>query len=77
MRFPTPPEQAVSRRTISAEVLPVCRPACSTKYGLAANVRFSCLRSANSGLYLLHNKVDDRCDFPLRSRREVVLKKFS
>ena len=38
------------------------------------HVRFSWLRSANSGLYLLHNKVDDRCDFPLRSRREVVLK---
>ena len=41
---------------------------------LAANVRFSWLRSDNSGLYLPHNKVDDRCDFPLRSRQEVVLK---
>ena len=41
---------------------------------LAANVRFSWLRSANSGLYLVYNEVDDRSDFPLRSRREVVLK---
>ena len=41
---------------------------------LAANIRFSWLRSANSGLYLVYNEVDDRSDMPLRSRREVVLK---
>ena len=41
---------------------------------LAANVRFSWLRSASSGLYLVYNEVDDRSDFPLRSRRELVLK---
>jgi len=41
---------------------------------LAANVRFSWLRSASSGLYLVYNEVDDRSAMPLRSRREIVLK---
>lgn len=41
---------------------------------LAANVRFSWLRSANAGLYLVYNEVDDRRDIPLATRREVVLK---
>ena len=41
---------------------------------LAANVRFSWLRSASSGLYLVYNEVDDRNDMPLRSRREFMLK---
>ena len=41
---------------------------------LAANVRFSWQRSANSGLYLVYNEVDDRSDMPLRSRREFMLK---
>lgn len=41
---------------------------------LAANVRFSWLRSASSGLFLVYNEVDDRSNAPMRSRREVVLK---
>ena len=41
---------------------------------LAANVRFSWLRSASSGLYVVYNEVDDRSELPLRSRREFVLK---
>ena len=41
---------------------------------LAANLRFSWLRSANSGLYLVYNEVDDRSDLPLASRRELVIK---
>ncbi len=41
---------------------------------LAANLRFSWLRSANTGLYLVYNEVDDRGEMPLRSRRELTLK---
>ena len=41
---------------------------------LAANFRFSWLRSASSGLFLVYNEVDDRSNAPTRSRREVVLK---
>ena len=41
---------------------------------LAANVRFSWLRSASSGLYVVYNEVDDRSDMALGSRREFVLK---
>ena len=41
---------------------------------LAANVRFSWLRSASTGLYLVYNEVDDRSGMSLRSRREFVLK---
>ena len=44
---------------------------------LAANVRFSWLRSGNAGLFLVYNEVDDRSALagaPTRSRREVVLK---
>lgn len=41
---------------------------------LAGNVRFAWQRSANAGLYLVYNEVDDRSTAPLRSRREIVLK---
>ncbi len=41
---------------------------------LAGNLRFSWLRSANAGLYLVYNEVDDRRHAPGQSRREVVLK---
>ena len=41
---------------------------------LAANMRFSWLRSASAGLFLVYNEVDDRSSAGLRSRREVVLK---
>ena len=41
---------------------------------LAANVHFSWHRSANSGLYLVYNEIDDRSDMPLRSRREIAIK---
>ena len=41
---------------------------------LAANVRFSWLRSASAGLYLVYNEVADRSNAPGRSGREVVLK---
>lgn len=41
---------------------------------VAANVRFSWLRSGNAGLFLVYNEVDDRSGAPMRSRREVVLK---
>ena len=41
---------------------------------LAANLRFSWLRSASSGLYVVYNEVDDRSALPLRSRREFTLK---
>ena len=37
-------------------------------------VRFSWLRSASAGLYLVYNEVDDRSNAPGRSGREVVLK---
>ena len=41
---------------------------------LAGNFRFSWLHSANAGLYLVYNEVDDRSGAPWRSRRELVLK---
>ena len=47
---------------------------------VAANLRFSWLRSGNAGLFLVYNEVDDRSGpalgsgAPMRSRREVVLK---
>ena len=41
---------------------------------LAGNLRFSWLRSANAGLYLVYNEVDDRSPAPRRSRQEVVIK---
>ena len=41
---------------------------------LAANLRFSWQRSANAGLYLVYNEVDDRSALSLRTRRELVLK---
>ena len=41
---------------------------------VAANVRFSWQRSANSGLYLVYSDINDRSDVPLHSRREIAVK---
>jgi hypothetical protein len=41
---------------------------------LATNLRFSWLRSANSGLYVVYNETDDELGFPGRPRREFIVK---
>ncbi len=42
---------------------------------VATNVRFSWLQSANAGLYLVYNEIDDETIVgPMEKRREVVLK---
>jgi hypothetical protein len=41
---------------------------------LGTNIRFSWLRSANSGLYLVYNEVDERGVGALPTGREVILK---
>ena len=40
---------------------------------LATNLRFAWLQTANAGLYLVYNELDDR-DFSGKPRREVILK---
>jgi hypothetical protein len=41
---------------------------------LAMNLRFSWLRSANSGLYVVYNETDDDLTYPGRPRREFIIK---
>lgn len=41
---------------------------------LAMNLRFSWLRSANSGLYVVYNETDDELTYPGRPRREFIIK---
>ena len=41
---------------------------------LSTNLRFSWLRSANSGLYVVYNETDDNFNFPGRPRREFMIK---
>jgi hypothetical protein len=41
---------------------------------LGTNLRFSWLRSANSGLYLVYNEVDERGMGALPAGREFILK---
>ena len=41
---------------------------------IGTNLRFSWLRSANSGLYLVYNEVDERAVGGLPNGREIVLK---
>jgi hypothetical protein len=42
---------------------------------VATNLRFSWLQSANAGLYLVYNEVDDEtCAGPIEKRRELTLK---
>jgi hypothetical protein len=40
----------------------------------ATNLRFSWLRSANAGLYLVYNEVDDRNFGALPAGRELIIK---
>jgi hypothetical protein len=41
---------------------------------VGTNIRFSWLQTANSGLYLVYNEVDDRADGALPTGRELILK---
>jgi hypothetical protein len=41
---------------------------------VGTNIRFSWLQTANSGLYLVDNEVDDRADGALPTGRELILK---
>ena len=41
---------------------------------VGTNIRFSWLRTANSGLFLVYNEVDDRNDGALPTGREFILK---
>ena len=41
---------------------------------LSTNLRFSWLRSANSGLYVVYNETDDDLTYPGRPRRELIIK---
>lgn len=41
---------------------------------LASNLRFSWLRSANSGLFIVYNETEDRLNSPGRPRREFIVK---
>ena len=41
---------------------------------LASNIRFSWLQSANAGLYVVYNEIDDELNAPGRPRREFVIK---
>jgi hypothetical protein len=42
---------------------------------VASNVRFSWLQSANSGLYLVYNELDDETIVgPMEKRRELAIK---
>ena len=41
---------------------------------LSTNLRFSWLRAANSGLYVVYNETDDNFNFPGRPRREFMIK---
>ena len=42
---------------------------------VASNVRFSWLQSANSGLYLVYNELDDETVVgPIEKRREFAIK---
>ena len=41
---------------------------------LSTNLRFSWLRSANSGLYVVYNETDDNFNFPGRPRRAFMIK---
>ena len=41
---------------------------------ISTNVRFSWLRSANSGLFLVYNETDNEALYPGRERKEVILK---
>lgn len=45
-----------------------------TSEKLGTNIRFSWLRSANSGLYLVYNEIDERGIGGLPTGREVILK---
>jgi hypothetical protein len=45
-----------------------------TSERLGTNIRFSWLRNANSGLYLVYNEVDERTDGALPTGREFILK---
>jgi hypothetical protein len=45
-----------------------------TSEKLGTNIRFSWLRNANSGLYLVYNEVDERTDGALPTGREFILK---
>ncbi len=45
-----------------------------TSERLGTNVRFSWLRNANSGFYLVYNEVDERTDGGLPTGREFILK---
>jgi hypothetical protein len=44
---------------------------------LAANLRFSWLRRANSGLYVVYNEIDDRSDFAFTSNDRSLTIKYS
>jgi hypothetical protein len=46
----------------------------STSEKLGANVRFSWLRSANSGLYVVYNQLDERAEVGLPPGRELLVK---
>ena len=41
---------------------------------LGANVRFSWLRSANSGLYVVYNQLDERAADGIPTGRELIVK---
>src|SRR5690606_26939316 len=41
---------------------------------LSTNLRFSWLQSANSGLFLVYNEIDERFDGALPAGREIILK---
>jgi hypothetical protein len=45
-----------------------------TSERLGTNIRFSWLRNANSGFYLVYNEVDERTDGALPTGREFILK---
>ena len=46
----------------------------STSEKLGANVRFSWLRSANSGLYVVYNQLDERAADGVPTGRELIVK---